>query len=110
MCSIVNRYGNITDPQHLEFEKHLGKEVEDYLKSLLDRGVPPGEIRVAAHYLVAYLHTVESKVMLQVQMAANRERLVRLNNTPASEVAEKMAALDDYLAAQTDKLRWRRRD
>ena len=83
MVNIVNEYGNVTDVQYLEFEKHIGMEVREFLQSLLDRGVPPGEVRVAVHYLMAYLHLEESRVLLQVQMAAHRR-----NNPEVDEAEE----------------------
>ena len=81
MVKFINDYGNITDLDHLAFEKRIGDEVDAYLQSLLDRGLPMAEVRVASHYIMAYLHVVESRVLLKAQMAAHKVRTARLNAT-----------------------------
>lgn len=72
MNSLVNEYGNIADDEYREFETAIGQKVETYFMALIARGVSPGEIRVVNHYLMAYLHMIESRVLLRRQRQASR--------------------------------------
>jgi len=103
MVKFINDYGNITDPDHLAFEKRIGDEVDTYLQSLLDREVPMAEVRVASHYIMAYLHVVESRVMLKAQMAAHKVRLARLNATDEEGILV-LKDLGDTLDAKIGEL------
>jgi len=61
--------------------------------------VPPGEVRVAVHYLMGYLHMVESQVMLQYQMTIHKQK-----NPAVDETEERVKELNDELAAKVDRL------
>lgn len=72
--SLMNEFGNLDDARYLDFEKAVGSEVETFLKSLLDDGVPIAEVRLAVHYLIVFLTGVEAGVVLKQQIKERRLR------------------------------------
>lgn len=107
MNNIVNEYGNVTDAQYLEFEKRIGAEVRAFLQSLLDRGVPPGEVRVASHYLMASLHMAESQVILKYQMGVRKDRPAAASKPMVSKPEKKVKDLGVQLDVKVRQLRER---
>ena len=97
MHNFVNEYGNITNREYLAFEKHIGEQVESYLEALIKEGTAPGDVRIASHYLMAYLHVVESRVMLKHQMKVNRQRLVQMNDQDTIKAEDRLKKLGETL-------------
>ena len=100
MVKIVNEYGNIASDEQREFEGCIGREVEAYLQSLLDRGVHPGEVRLVSHYLMGFIHLVESRVLLKYQMAAHR-----LSKPEVDKGEKRLKDLGDKLDDKIEELR-----